>query len=159
MKILSKKSRLIFCCLIGFGFLGCNQYNTPEGVLGTAYQALQEDDLKLFNSTLRDEALQNHGNEESLCHFQRLLLGKDAKIGEAKLIKTVLNPCKKPKRKEYSISILGKNSNDPSDSFLPLVGTEVICTISYRPRLRHTSPNNCHAPMTRSTHCQISKLE
>jgi len=52
---------LIALSLVAFGLTGCNDFNSPKGVVETAYSSLMLNDTKLFTETLRGEAFERYG--------------------------------------------------------------------------------------------------
>lgn len=145
-----------FLSVLSVLIAGCHGYSAPEETVGTAYKSIQDDDLKTYISTLRDEALKIYGNEEGMCHFQKMFLGRDTRLERATATQVEYDSCGRESEKTYLVPISGRHSETPSESFQPLLRLTVICENNYD---RGGGTDDCHNSTRKTTVCQISWIE
>jgi len=73
---MKKISSFVLACLACMGLSACNDYSSPQAVVGSAYAALSKNDLKSFRKTLQGEALEQFGNAEGMALLQNEFQGE-----------------------------------------------------------------------------------
>ncbi len=129
----------------------CHEFTSPQGVIGTAYQALLDDDLKLWRQSLRDPALAQEGSEAGMCTFQKRLLGQDINLKDPVFMHADDDLCGRPVQKTYHAEVWGKLMSDPHDIYKVIIQAEVMCDYEY-------FENHCENKRIKSILCQIAEL-
>ncbi len=119
---------LIALSLVAFGLTGCNDFNSPKGVVETAYSSLMLNDTKLFTETLRGEAFERYGNLEGMIDLQRNLKDFDVEIGKVKEVDSVGRGFR-GRTDTYSVEIVGKKADSENVVlYVAAVKCEIIVT-------------------------------
>lgn len=128
------------------GLAACD--NTPEGILGDAGKALQENNFTAFTRTLTGDALAQYGNSEGMQALRRELRGQDLSVSRTDL--TFRDRCgNRCVRRVYAVQVVGKSSANGRTERIK--NAEVICKSieSIDPKTRASSYN---------TKCRISQF-
>lgn len=130
-----------------FSLSACNDFSTPKGVIGTAYQALKENKVKTFKKTLGDAALSQYGNEAGMATLQTLIVGKDLMAGADTPTSTESDFWGRPVHVSYSVPILSKKAGDSLDPWTPFWTAVVQCESRYYNNGGGSFPGNPPGPI------------
>jgi hypothetical protein len=128
-----KKAIVLGAVLALFGLSACNDFSSPQGVVGTAYHALKTNNPELFNKTLKGDALLNYGNLNGMAKLQDELKGLDVMAGNTVLVSTdpVGHSNWMVKARHYTVDVMGKKAGDVSAQFARVLTANVDCEVSY----------------------------
>ena len=124
-----KKMVFLGIGMMAFGIMGCNDYSSPKGVVGTAYKALKENNSKTFYKTLAGSALEEFGNEKGMSELQAALSGLELDLGEEQMTSEEKDFFGRPVLRNYAMPILAHPSGE---DFKNLWMAEIRCELSYQ---------------------------
>ncbi|MBI4924616.1 MAG: hypothetical protein HY843_01715 [Bdellovibrio sp.] len=146
-----KPNKWIFFYLLCFFISSCNDITTPDAVFKKSYNALIDDDLKLWNTYLRDEASIQYGHDKGLCCLQKRLFGMEVKLDdEPVLFKTELDSCKRETKKYYKANAMGQKELVHNSGFQVLIAMVILC--------EYSNPASCQEPKTKTPVCLIKEI-
>jgi hypothetical protein len=141
----------------------CQNFSTPQGVAGTAGNALKKNDAKTFFASLTDQAAAQYGSESGfaalkaeLSHYSKIDLSGA----------TLLDTSPDGDTRDYRVDVYGHNQRAMPDLIWRL---NIACVTTHS--LQDGAPVNCYGPngnplpgcqqgptLQASTQCLISKL-
>ena len=109
---MSKNSRFVglVVALLGFtvALSGCNDYSSPQGVIGAAVSSLKKEKVKAFKRTLRGEALKQYGNLIGMAELLKILQEHEFSIGKVTLLEERLNRIEDPVFRLFSVELISQ---------------------------------------------------
>ena len=109
---MSKNSRFIGLAVallgVSVAVSGCNDYSSPQGVIGSAVTSLKKEKVKAFKRTLRGEALKQYGNLLGMAELLKILQEHEFSIGKVTLLEERLNRFKDPEFRLFSVELVSK---------------------------------------------------
>jgi hypothetical protein len=128
-----KRVLLVLVCAAALtGLTGCNDYTTPQGIVGTAYKALSKDNVKTFKRTLTGDALARYGNLAGMVDLQKRFAGRELKAGETVLTATEKDSRGWDKVRRYSVEVMSRAIGREGDRFERETGAGVVCSVRFQ---------------------------
>ena len=128
MNTFKKLASTLVLCL---SLTACNDLSSPEGVLGTAFRALQKEKVKTFKRTLRGDALEQYGSIVGMAEIINELQPLDVKLGETQLVRTELDGAKFPTLRVFEVELLARQKSSQSADYSPFRTVAIECDVSY----------------------------
>lgn len=128
------KNLSIFAAVAALAVLpACNDYTTPQGVVATAYNAVQKDKLKTLKKTLKGDAKEMYGHTAGLVDLQNRFKGLEVSLG-----KTTLDSTDKVRDRDvaryYTVELLSREQNKGEEQveFSKEGEAKVVCDVRRR---------------------------
>jgi hypothetical protein len=120
---------LVVISLVSFALVGCSDFTSPEGILKTAYVALNKDNSVDFRGTLTGDASERFGSLEGMGELKEKLTGRTLSFGDTDVKSLEQDYRGFDKLRLYDIQVLAKEGENRLPVFKSFMHVSVICDV------------------------------
>ena len=144
---MNRRTALLACLVAATGLTGCNDTTTPQGIVGTAYNALKNDKVKTLKRALMGDALARYGNTAGMVDLQRRF-ARELRAGETALVAVEKDGRGWDKSRSYAVDVMSRAAGRTDDEFARETRADVYCSVRFERRhdrdFPHDFPGHYH---------------
>ena len=139
---MNRRLALLVCVVAATGLTGCNDYTTPQGIVGTAYNALKNDKVKTLKRSLTGDALARYGNTAGMVELQKRFAGRELRAGATVLVGVERNARGWDKSRFYAVDVMSRAAGRADDEFTRETRADVYCSVTFERRRDRDFPRD-----------------